>query len=226
MGFGMALIAISFFLIILQSGEAVQILIVMNLVITIGLAGAVWSQVDRALWGRLVMGAFLGFPVGLWVFSNADIGQLRIGVAVTILVFVAVTVLWKPSGNEGSAGRFRTPSALAVGAVAGALTASLGMPGPPVVLYLTGLGVGKTATRAIALSFFVIALGATLVLQVATVGVGASVWMSAGVLLPVAGVGSYVGSGLSKRISEAAFRTATLAVVAATGVYALIDVLF
>ena len=85
---------------------------------------------------------------------------------------------------------------------------------------------GKTATRAIALSFFVIALGATLVLQVATVGVGASVWMSAGVLLPVAGVGSYVGSGLSKRISEAAFRTATLAVVAATGVYALIDVLF
>ena len=67
-GFGFTLLAVSFFLLILQSGEAVQLLLVVNLTISVALVGRLWQGVDRALWGRLVLGSFLGFPLAYSVF--------------------------------------------------------------------------------------------------------------------------------------------------------------
>ena len=61
MGFGFTLLAVSFFLLIIQSGDAVQLLIVVNLAISLALISKLWRTVDRALWTRLVAGAFLGF---------------------------------------------------------------------------------------------------------------------------------------------------------------------
>lgn len=225
MGFGFTLLAVSFFLLVIQSGDAVQLLIVVNLAISLALVSKLWRSVDRALWTRLVAGAFLGFPLGLMVFQRADIDQLQVMVAATILTFVAWTLLQKGSGAEGSDGkpRFRTPSAIGVGAIAGSMTTALGMPGPALVLYLTAVGAGKEATRSITLTFFVVSYGVSLILQTATVGVSAGVWVTAALLVPVAAVGAVLGHVLAKRISEALFRRAVLTLVAATGAYVLFD---
>ena len=227
LGFGFTLLAVSFFLLIIQSGDAVQLLIVINLTISLALIGRLWRSVDRALWIRLVIGAFLGFPLGLIVFQNADIGQLKIMVAATILAFVAVTVFRRRNAQEGSDAtlRYRTPSAVGVGALAGGMTTALGMPGPVLVLYLTAVGAGKEVTRSVSLTFFVVSYGVSLVLQSATIGVSAGVWITAAILMPVAAVGGLVGHALSRRVSEALFRRAALALVAATGLYVLFDTL-
>jgi uncharacterized membrane protein YfcA len=183
--------------------------------------------VDKALWTRLVAGAFLGFPLGLLAFRNADIDQLKVMVAVTTLTFVAWTVLQKGSAQEGShvKPRFRTPSAIGVGALAGGMTTALGMPGPVLVLYLTAVGVGKEATRSITLTFFAVSYGVSLILQATTVGVSTGVWVTAALLVPVAGVGAALGHVLAKRISEVLFRRAVLVLVGATGAYVLFDAL-
>ena len=227
LGFGFTLLAVSFFLLIIQSGDAVQLLIVINLAISLALIGRLWRNVNRALWTRLVIGAFLGFPLGLMAFQNADVDQLKVMVAATLLTFVAWTVLQRWSTQHGSDAtpRFRTPSAIGVGALAGGMTTALGMPGPALVLYLTAVGVGKEATRSISLTFFVVSYGVALILQAATVGVSTGVWVTAALLVPVAGVGALLGHVLARRVSETLFRRAVLTLVAATGAYVLFDAL-
>lgn len=227
-GFGFTLISVSFFLWIVRSGDAIQMLIVINLVIAVALTGGLWRTVNRALWVRLVIGAFLGFPLGLMAFQRVNVDQLKLLAAGTILAFVAFTVFRR--GNveafPDAELRFRTPSALGIGVLAGSMTIALGMPGPPLVLYLTTLGAGKQATRAIAFTFFVVAYTAALFLQATAVGVSRSVWLATAFLVPVAVVGSWLGHILAKHVSEAAFRKVVLTLVGATGASVLLKALF
>ncbi len=227
LGFGFTLLAVSFFLLIIQSGDAVQLLIVINLAISLALIGKLWRTVDRALWIRLVAGAFLGFPLGLIAFQNADVDQLKLMVAATVLAYVIWSVLRKRVTRRASDAtpRFRTPSAVGAGALAGAMTTALGMPGPAIVLYLTAVDVGKDATRSITLTFFAVSYGVSLMLQAATVGVSGGVWVTAAMLVPVAGVGALLGHVLARHISEVLFRRTVLVLMAATVPIVLFDVL-
>ena len=228
-GFGFTLLAVSFFLLILQSSDAVQLLIVVNLAISLALIGRLWQDVNRALWLRLVIGAFLGFPLGLVAFQRADVDQLKIVVGITMLTFVTLIVVWRRDTQGGAQGGadptllYRTPSAVGVGALAGGMTTALGMPGPVLVLYLTAVGAGKKATRSITLTFFAVSYGASLILQTVTVGVSGGVWIAAALLVPVAVGGALLGHALARHVSEAAFRRVVLTLVALTGAYVLFD---
>jgi uncharacterized membrane protein YfcA len=112
-----------------------------------------------------------------------------------------------------------------VGISAGALTSSLGMPGPPVALYLTGLGLDKTTFRALALSTFIVMQLGSLFGQAVYVGIDARVWEYAVVLVPVAALGASVGHLLCRYVSERAFRRAVLLLLLATGAYMLYQAL-
>jgi uncharacterized membrane protein YfcA len=105
------------------------------------------------------------------------------------------------------------------------MTIALGMPGPPVMLYLTGIGVAKNVLRATAFAFFAASYSFSLALQSATVGVGRSVWTAAAVLLPIACVGGFIGHWLSDKVGETAFRRAVLSMLVVIGVSTLIGVL-
>jgi len=225
-GFGFTLIAVSFFLWIVQSGDAIQMLIVINLVIAIALVGPVWRTVNWALLVRLVIGALFGFPLGLMAFQRAEVDQLKLLAAGAILTFVAFTVFrrGKVEAFPDAELRFRTPSALGIGVLAGSMTIALGMPGPPLVLYLTTLGAGKQATRSIAFTFFVVSYTVALILQATAVGVSRSVWLATAFLVPVAVVGSWLGHILARHVSEAAFRTVVLTLVGATGASVILEV--
>jgi uncharacterized membrane protein YfcA len=181
-GFGFTLLAVSSFLLILQSGDAVQLLLVVNLVISLTLVGPLWEHVDRGLLGRLVAGSLLGFPLGLVAFQWADVDQLKVGAAFAILVFVGAAALQQcdrgvdpaprtdadsasePEEGAGAEPGFSTPAALGVGALAGGMTTALGTPGPPLVIYLNAIELGKDATRALTLTFFAVAYGLAVVL--------------------------------------------------------------
>ena len=92
-GFGFTLLAVSFYLVILRSTDAVQLVILINFAISLVLVGRLWRAVPRRLWGLLAVGGLLGFPVGLWAFSRADLELIEIGVAaVTIAFALAVLV--------------------------------------------------------------------------------------------------------------------------------------
>lgn len=126
------------------------------------------------------------------------------------------------SGSESTPG---VAGGLATGVLAGAMTTSLGMPGPPAVVYLLAVGLSKDATRATTLTFFVFAYAASLILQLVMVGVDRDVWLNAAVLVPVAMLASAIGHRLSSRVSEKVFRVGVLLLLAGTGIFALAQAL-
>lgn len=227
MGFAFSLIVLSFFLLILESGDAVQVLIVINLAISLSLVPRLWRDAHRGLLARLVLGALAGFPVGLWAFRSADVGHLKFVLAITLIAFVAAAPLWGRAASQAVAPklRYRTPSALATGVLAGGMTTALGMPGPVLVLYLTAVDARRDEVRAISLTFFAVSYGVALILQAASIGMAPEVWITGAVLVPVAAVGAGMGHALARRVHEDRFRLAVLAPLGATGGYMLLDVI-
>jgi uncharacterized membrane protein YfcA len=223
-GFGFSLFAASAFLLLIGSGEAVQLLIVINLAISLALIGPLWKDADRTVLKRFVGGALIGLPSGLVLFKVAAVEQLELMVGVVILLFVGASVMRSAvdSGSESTPG---VAGGLATGVLAGAMTTSLGMPGPPAVVYLLAVGLSKDATRATTLTFFVFAYAASLILQLVMVGVDRDVWLNAAVLVPVAMLASAIGHRLSSRVSEKVFRVGVLLLLAGTGIFALAQAL-
>ncbi len=226
-GFGFTLLAASFFLLVLESAEAIQLLIVINLAISGSLVARLRKHVPGALFARLVAGSLVGLPVGLLAFTHASVTALRLAVGTTVVLFTVA--LFHQRAREPHAyrspGGFRTPSAVAMGILSGALTTSLGMPGPPVIIYLTALRLDKQTVRAASLTFLAVCYSAALVLQVGAVEVARPVWVMAAVLLPSATVGALIGHLASRLVSEEVFRAVALFLLAATGGYMLITTL-
>ena len=113
----------------------------------------------------------------------------------------------------------------AVGTAAGAMTAALSMPGPVLVLYLTGIGVDKATFRAVSLTLLTALYLAAIALQSATVGIPGRVWITAAALVPLAWAGAALGHAVARHIDEALFRRFVLVLLAATGAYMLITTL-
>ena len=253
-GFGFTLLAVSFYLLILRSTDAVQLVILINLAISVVLVARLWHAVPRRLWALLAGGGLLGFPVGLWVFAHTDLEFIELAVAGVTIAF-AVAVLLQETRRAGARGAspppaaddvgesidasaaglevsaagvevaHRSVSALAVGMSAGALTSSLGMPGPPVALYLTGLGLDKTTFRALALSTFIVMQAGSLLGQSLFIGIDTRVWAYALVLVPVAALGATAGHRLCHHVTERVFRRLVLLLLLATGAYMLYQAL-
>lgn len=235
-GFGFTLLAVSFYLLILRSTDAVQLVILINLAISVVLVARLWHAVPRRLWALLAGGGLLGFPVGLWLFAHTDLELIELAVAGVTIAF-AVAVLLQETRSAGARGAglevsaagvevaHRSVSALAVGMSAGALTSSLGMPGPPVALYLTGLGLDKTTFRALALSTFIVMQAGSLLGQSLFIGIDTRVWEYALVLVPVAALGATAGHRLCHHVTERVFRRLVLLLLLATGAYMLYQAL-
>jgi len=249
-GFGFTLLAVSFYLLILRSTDAVQLAIIINFAISAVLVGRLWRSVPRSLWVCLMLGALVGFPVGLWAFARADLAVIEVAVAGVTIAFALAVLVQEgrrsrvrngadgeiPDGAEGKAdgggfeadGRaaagevdYRTLPALATGASAGALTTSLGMPGPPVALYLAALGLDKTTFRALSLSAFGAIQGISLLAQSLVIGIDARVWGIAVVLVPTSALGAVIGHRLCRYVSERLFRRIVIVLLLATGMYLL-----
>lgn len=223
-GFGFTLLAVSFYLLILRSTDAVQLVILINLAVSTVLVARLWRAVPRRLWAALASGGLIGFPAGLWLFARADVDLLELAVAALTIGF-ALTALVRERRPPAAPIAHRPPTAVTVGMSAGVLTSLLGAPGPPVALYLAGLGLDKTTFRAVALSTFCVLQLAALVGQAAYVGIGKLVLGFAVVLVPVAAVGAGVGHRLSHRVGERGFRWLVLMLLLATGAYMAYGVL-
>jgi uncharacterized membrane protein YfcA len=246
-GFAFTLLALPFFLLVLGSTEAIQIMLVLNLVVPLCLIRHLWKDVPRDLWRLLLTGAVVGLPLGMIGFAFASLETVKLVVGVVVIAFAGVIIFqrFRPRGERSSSppmsfaenhsldpgsgdstkATYRRPSVLFVGVAAGAMTSALGMPGPAMVLYLTGIGVSKTAFRALSLSLFVVLYVVALLLQSVTVGVPPRVWISAAALVPLAGVGALAGHALAEKIGEATFLQLVLLLLLGTGTYMLITTL-
>ena len=215
-GFGFSILATPFLLIIFEPNEAIQINLLLSLLISGGLIKKIVKDADFEILKRFLIGSVIGLPFGMVIFLTIDIDKLKLGISAIILGLTLMLML-----------RFRIKQSkkrdLIVGGLSGFLTTSIGMPGPPLLLYFSGTDTQKEKLRATTLAFYLFIYFISFIIQVTFAGTSKTVWISSGVALPLVLAGLYLGQLLFKWINQKLFRVVTYTILLFTGIYLMIE---
>lgn len=211
-GFGFSIMATPFLLLMFEPREAIQINLILSLVISAALVMKIKKDIDIGILKRFVAGSLAGLPIGIAIFLMLDMILLKLGVSVLILVLtVLLTLNFRIRGSQRRD--------LAAGGFSGALTTSIGMPGPPLLLYFSGTDTTKEKLRGTTLAFYLWVYAVSLLIQVVFAGTSAEIWTSSLAGLPIVIAGLFLGQILFRWINQDLFRKLTYVLLFFTGIY-------
>jgi uncharacterized membrane protein YfcA len=214
-GFGFALIAVPFLVIVLDVKDAVVTVGVLSWISSTLVARTTLRRVPVRAVTTMLLGSFVGMPLGVLVLLFAPEDALRLAVGVTSIVMAGALML----GLRWSGGDLG--SELVAGGVSGVLNTSTGMNGPPIVLYLQDRGYPADEFRgALSAFFFVSGIVSFVIFAVTGVVSDEALALSAAGIPAVLG-GSWLGHRLVGRLSAEAFRHLVLALLAVTALAAV-----
>ncbi|WP_339252769.1 sulfite exporter TauE/SafE family protein [Sporosarcina sp. FSL W8-0480] len=215
-GFGFSIIATPFLLLLFDARDAIQINLLLSLVISLAMFRKVRTDIDRGVIKRFIGGSIIGLPIGILIFLLVDIPKLKLGIGIVILVLTMLLLL-----------KFRikqtTNRDFAIGGLSGSLTTSIGMPGPPLLLYFSGTGTSKEKLRGTTLVYYLFIYSISLLIQVIFAGTSITVWISSLLALPLVWMGLFAGQYLFQKVNQTGFRLFMYIILLFTGVYLLID---
>ena len=220
-GIGFGIIAGPIMLVVLNDAAAIHISILLNLLIAASLTPALWRHVDRALLGRLAIGLLVGTPVGVWLFLSMDIVLLKTAAALAVLLTMVLMIASRSAPTDSGPVATGSMEGGSIGAIAGLMGGSLGIPGPVPAAWMSARDYGKAAIRATILAMFVVSYAMSLGLQLGVAGIERDSLTLAASLAPATLAGIFVGRSLHDRITEQAFRLALFTVLGATVVLLL-----
>ena len=166
----------------------------------------------------LAPGALLGLPLGALVLGALSKETLQIVVGVGVILAAAVQARPRQAAELLEPERAGPVAAGVTGLATGALTSSLNLNGPPLVLWLLRHGASPARLRA-SIAAVVLPLN-LLAIAAIVVAVGPADALDAEALLvlaPVTVAGYLAGRRLFERIDPVRFRAVALALVAAAG---------
>lgn len=196
--------------------EAIQINLILSLVISFALIIKIKKDIDYGILKRFIIGSTSGLPIGIMIFLVLDLKNLMLGISLIILGLTLLLIL-----------NFRitqtTRKDIVVGGLSGMLTSSIGMPGPPLLLYFSGTDTEKSKLRGTTLAFYLFIYLMSLIIQIIFTGTNKTVWISSMYALPVVFIGLILGQILFKSINQNFFRIFTYIILLFTGIYMLIE---
>lgn len=214
-GFGFSIMATPFLLLIFLPNEAIQINIVLSLIISASLIWKIRKDIEFNLLKRVIVGSIVGVPFGVIIFMTMDIDALKLGLGVLLLVLTVLLMFnfkLKPTPLRD----------LIVGCLSGVLTTSIGMPGPPLLLYFTGTATEKEKLRATTLAFYLFIYFISLLSQITFSGTNRTVWESSLIAIPIVFIGLFIGQMVFKRLNQRVFKVFTYVLLMGTGIYLLV----
>ena len=214
-GFGFALVAVPFFAAVLDVRDAVVLVSLLGVLNNAILTRTAWRHVPWEVVGPMLGGAFVGMPIGLVVLLLAPQDALRLTVGVATLTMAAALAAGLRFEHRSLAGE------AGAGLISGLLNTSVGVNGPPIVLYLQGREHAPGEFRgAMAVFFFVcnvITLGGFFATGIVS-HEALALWAAA---LPAVAVGSLFGHTLVRRVEPALFRRLVFVLLTASAVSAV-----
>lgn len=215
-GFGFSIVATPFLLLLFDARDAIQINLLLSLVISLAMYRKVRGDIDRGVMKRFIGGSFIGLPLGIIVFLHVDIPKLKLGIGVVILVLTAL-LLMKLKIKQ-------TPNRdVAIGGLSGSLTTSIGMPGPPLLLYFSGTDTAKETLRGTTLVYYLFIYSISLLIQIIFAGTSMTVWKSSLLALPLVWLGLFAGQYLFLKVNQTGFRIFMYIILLFTGIYLLLN---
>jgi uncharacterized protein len=213
-GFGFALVLSPALFAVLEPVEAVTTLLSLGLVLNL-LVLFEHGRPEHVEWRPLVpvlVAAVPGLAIGLVALNQLSKEALQVAVGAAVMLVAGWQLL-----RRSRPARLPARSGWFAGFVSGALTTSISVSGPPVVIWLEARGISPEEFRAsLAVSFFAFNLAGAALL-VATEGTGA---LDFATILPLLGlvlVGHVLGALAFRRFDRERFFVAVLVLVAATG---------
>lgn len=213
-GYGFSIIGTPFLLLLYPAHSAIQINIILSLCLSVFMIYKIRHEVDTHLLGRLIRGSLIGIIPGIFIYLYVNVALLKMVVGGLILLSTILLIL-KLTVHQTKKKDTLT------GAISGLLTTSIGIPGPPLLLYFAGVGTKKETLRSTTLAYYLFVYLVSLIMQVAFAGTNETVWLSSLIALPALFVGILLGQLLFKKISQRAFQLVTYVILLFTGLYLL-----
>lgn len=212
MGFGLAMVAVPPLLMVLPATTIVPTLTVLSLFNTTAMTWHLKKDVRPNIVAPLVVGSLVGLPAGIYLLTTMDGPAFKAGVGVLMIALAAILLSgWSMSGRHSKWGLYPA------GALGGFFAGSISIGGPPVILFLTSLGISKETFRANMVAYFTCSSSfAILGFVIAGVLTRDVLIYSAGTL-PAVMLGTFLGVKASTRIPQEVFRRLTLAGVMVMG---------
>jgi uncharacterized membrane protein YfcA len=163
----------------------------------------------------MLAGACIGMPLGLIALLLAPEETLRLGVGGVTLALAAALFVGIRIPRRNLAGE------VGVGLVSGLLNTSVGMNGPPVVLYLQGREHEPAEFRAALAVFFLVSSVITLAAFAAAGVISREALALWGVGLPAVAAGSALGHALARRVEPDMFRWLVFALLSVSAASAV-----
>lgn len=198
-GFGSSITAMPFLALLFPLHFAVPFMLLLDLTAALLICVQHKSAVDRVEFLRFIPSTLAGVAIGLTLFVYAPVHALQLGLGIYVLAS-AIRGLFFPARNlKPIAVGWSGP----MGVAGGTFTALFGTGGPFYVAYLTGRLKEKASLRA-TMSALVALNGITRLVLLFTSGFYGqkNLLLLAGIMLPCALVGLYVGSHLHWRLSS------------------------
>lgn len=211
-GFGLAIISIPPLLLLYEPATVIALIKVLTLGTTWIIVADAWRDISWRWIARIAPTALVGLFAGSWLLRVLDADAIKV-IAGTVVFALALALLtWQPHAI-----RERGWMGPALGIVSGVGSTSVGLSGPPLVLFFTVMRIGKEALRATTATYFVVLdlVGLPTLVRQGTVTVD-DLWLAVA-LAPVAVVGRFLGIRLVPHVSALAFRRVTLGLLLVMG---------
>jgi uncharacterized membrane protein YfcA len=221
-GFGFALVLSPALFAVLDPYEAVTTMLLLGPPLNVlVLLDSEPREVHLARLAPMLTAALPGLGLGALALALVSKPVLQIAVGVAVAVAGAWQLRHRArEASRAAAGRMR--DAVAAGVVSGALTTSISVSGPPIVLWLEGLGLRPAALRAsLAASFLVLNVAGGAVV-VAAGGTGALRLDVVGALLVLVLLGHALGARAFRRLAGPRFSLVALGLVVCAGAASLV----
>jgi hypothetical protein len=221
-GFGFAVVAAPFFVASLGITSGLQLTALLSGAFSIAVVWRRRRDVDRDLLYRLVPISFLGVAIGSLILLHLPKQALLPIMGCLILLFSAALVgerIWL----RVTTGHPLQPSVTLeylLGCTAGAATALVAMPGPPVLIYLLLLRQQNNLVRATLAGFFVPCYALVVAIAIVREGIAAWIWLTALALLAVGAIGIRIGEWIAPRVNPLMFFVLAIGLLVCAGLYA------
>jgi uncharacterized membrane protein YfcA len=199
-GFGFAIIAIPLLVLLHDAHTAVPLANLLSLVSAVALLPQARKEVDKSLLKPLFVGSLAGLPLGGVFFYFIPVFWLKVTVSATIVIFTLLLIR-KVSLPLGNGKR--------IGAVSGFFTTSLGMPGPPIVLYLASKNTDKASFRGTTIVFYSLVYPISLLIQAGTGHLTLDLVEKSIFMIPAIVIGQMLGSLIHNKLNQQTFRKVT-----------------
>lgn len=214
-GYGFSIIGTPFLLLIYPAHTAIQINIFLSICLSAFMIFKIRKEVDKTLLIRLIKGSILGLLFGILIYLFLDIQILKMAAGI-LIIMLTLLLIFKLTLNRTRNRDF------AAGGISGLLTTSIGVPGPPLLLYFSGARIDKVTLRSTTLAYYLFVYFASLMMQITFGGTNKEIWVDSILAIPALFAGIFLGQLLFKWISQETFRVITYIILIFTGVYLLI----